>query len=192
MAQSRVRGIGLRGICAYLRDAERPGFVDELIAALPAAQRPGSMGYLSASTYELSLIDALLRGYQRELERSGRAKDVEKSMRAIGDSIAEDNLNSVFKVVLSLVKPQTFIEKLPTLWGLYFTNADVSVKLTSDRSGLCVVRGVTVAHIAPIACSWIEFGLRHVGAKPPIRCAEDNWRAGVIAANELRFQVEWG
>ncbi|MFO0560033.1 MAG: hypothetical protein U0269_18610 [Polyangiales bacterium] len=192
MGRSRVRGVGLRGICNYLRKAERSGLADEIIASLPAEHRPGSMGFLSASTYDLAVIDAILRGYHRELERTKRASETERAMRAIGASIAEDNLNTVFKLVLSLVKPNTFVEKLPSLWGLYFSDADASAKVTAEGTGVCVVRGIEVAFLAPIACSWIEFGLRHVGAKEPIRCSEEQWSAGVVATREAKFTVKWG
>jgi len=192
LGRSRVRGVGLRGICGYLRKAERPGLVDEIIASLPAEQRPGSLGFLSASTYDLAVIDGILRGYHRELERTRRAAETERHMRAIGSSIAEDNLNTVFKLVLSLVTPHTFVEKLPSLWSLCFSDADASAKVTAERAGQCVVRGLDVAFLAPIACSWIEFGLRHVGAKEPIRCSEVQWSAGVIATREARYTVQWG
>jgi hypothetical protein len=175
-----------------LRKAERPGLVDEIIASLPAEQRPGSVGFLSASTYDLAVLDGILRGYHRELERTGRAAETERHMRAIGLSIAEDNLNTMFKLVLSIVKPHTFVEKIPSLWNLYISDADASAKVTGERAGQCVVRGVDVAFLAPIVCSWIEFGLRNVGAKEPIRCSEVHWSAGIIATREARYIVQWG
>jgi hypothetical protein len=192
MGRSRIRGVGLRGVCNYLRKVERSSLVDEIIASLPAEHRPGPTGFLSASTYDLAVLDAILRGYHRELERTKRAGETERAMRAIGTSIAEDNLNTVFKLVLSMVKPNTFIEKLPALWGLYFSDADVSAKVTAEGTGVCVARGLDAAFLAPIACSWIEFGLRHVGAKEPIHCSEEQWSAGVVAARETRFTVKWG
>lgn len=166
--------------------------MDELVASLPASQQPGMMGFLPASTYELTVLDAILRGYVRELERTGRSADRERSLRAIGDSIANDNLTSVFKIVLAMVKPHTFIEKLPTLWSLYFADSDVTAEIVGDRGGTFTVRGVEVAFLAPIVCAWLEFGMRLIGAPQPHRCTEAQWDAGVIAPREARYSLRWG
>lgn len=186
-----MRGIGLRGVCNYLKRYERPGLADEIVADLPIEQRPTAMGFLAPSTYEVAVLDALLRGYQRELERSGRAAELDAKMRALGAYIAEDNLNSVFKLVLSLVRPHTFVEKLPTLWALYFTDIDARVRMTGERSGTCSVYGLPVSYLAPVASGWIEYGMRHVGAKEPLSCREESWTAGRAATAEARYVISW-
>lgn len=187
----RIRGVGLKSIVAFLRAKEGAALVDRIFADLTPEHRPGIAGFLAASSYDMAILDALLRGYVLELERTGRGATVEPSLRTLGVFVAEDNLNSVFKIVLSLATPRTFIEKLPTLWSLYFSDVDVRASLSGPNAGRFVVSGVTAGYLNVTACGWIEFGLAKVGAKPPIACREEGWSAGHAVSPHAVYTVSW-
>lgn len=121
-------------------------------------------------------------------------KGFERNLRAMGRFIAEDNLSTVFRVILAFVgSPEQMVRSLPRLWGQYFEGVEVEL----DDSGLPEKRGNTVVrnlgdlhHVAPVACGWIDYGLTKVGAKR-VQVWEERYREGATAADPLRFRLSW-
>jgi|LNFM01.1.fsa_nt_gb hypothetical protein len=191
MSNGRIRGVGLRGIIGYIRNQEGAAFADSLIAKIPAPLRPGPSGFLAASSYDLSICDVFLRGYVEQLQRTGRGESVDALVRQVGVHVAEDNLNSVFKMVLALVKPTTYIEKLPTLWSLYLPDVDARATLTGPNDAICSVSGLEAGYLPLAAAGWLEFGLVKVGARQPLWCKEDGWEQGREYSPNAMYRLHW-
>jgi hypothetical protein len=109
----------------------------------------------------------------------------------MGRSIAEQNLNTIYKFMLKVLSPNRLISLLPNLWNIYFREIQVIITTAPEGGrGTCTVKGLPVPYLSQAAVGWIEYGYERVGAKTRI-VTERAWESQRIAADELIFDLTW-
>lgn len=146
---------------------------------------------LAFAWYPIEAFDQLFAGLFRHCcnEDPHRA---DRFFREVGRYIAEDNLNTIYKVVLALAQPDHILPLLPRLWANYFSGIEVKVERPDPtvRKGTCTVRHLPFRFVGPTASGWIELAFRKVGC-PNARVTERRFLKGDLVADPFVFDVHW-
>src|SRR5262249_1975886 len=117
------------------------------------------------------------------------AAQAEKTFRVLGRYVAEDNLTTIYKIVLAFAKPKHIMSMLPKFWQMYFGGIEVRSEATGPSTGVCYVTGLPFFAISPAACGWMELAYEKVGGSAQI--TERAWTAGERASSVMTFDVTW-
>ncbi len=191
MGQPRFKGIGLKSFLDWVEARHGKPAREEALAPLTAEEHGELVVVLPSKWYPVSIADKIWRHYaDRHLPRA-RA-DREKAFRALGRHIAEDNLDTVYRVMMSSQAPTTVVEVLPTVWHGYFEGTEVEAHQEAAHGAVTIrIRGLgRLAYIAPVTCGWIQSAYEKLGSS---RCevTEQSWSEGALSSNELRFTISW-
>lgn len=132
-------------------------------------------------------LDAMFRTVA---EQSGDRAKQDATLRAMGRYVAEDNLSTVYKMVLAVAKADHVFGLLPRLWLTYFKNIEVALMRGSGKSGTCIVHHAPISFLGPAASGWIEFAYSKVGCADA-RVTEEAFESGKVKSDQLRFLVRW-
>jgi hypothetical protein len=150
---------------------------------------PVSPLVLAASWYDVSQL-ATLWTKLAEVWGPDRAR-VEREFRAMGRFVAEDNLTTVYRMIFSVLRPDNFVQRLPTLWHTYFAGLTVESREQGRGRAATTVSGLGgLPYIACVAAGWQEYCFEKVGATS-IQVTEAAWEAGRNQADPLRFAISW-
>lgn len=184
----QIKGVALLSTMAFLRN--RAGVrADEYIEAA----RGTSLAQLSAvqpqGWYDISFYNTLMDAHTRCAAEKGQ--DVTQRYVEVGAYIAEDNLNTVYKLMLKLTSPVRLLSFLPRMWGQYFHGIETEVSATGSHSGTCLVHGMgTAPHTSPTARGWLTLAYQKVGSPNPT-VEEKNYSQLNPAPEHLSFTIRW-
>lgn len=183
MSIGRGKGSLLIHMRRYVAEKGGERAWSEVVDRVSAADREVLNGVvLAGSWYPIGVVNRALVAY---LERDRLGADDE--MRRLSAFIADNDLGTVYKMVLRLGSPEFLLRRTDSLWNRYF---DVG-KLTPEERGsrqfhltLTMPTGEDAApnqyFCGPGCPSWIEMGMRLTGAtKAQVRhvdCRYDNGR----------------
>lgn len=128
----QTKGLTLRGAYEWIQRTQGKAVADQVLASLPDTERRAIVEALPSGWYRVSLLSELLSGYARVA--GSHSPELESRFRAMGAYVAETNLNTVYRVMLAFVNPNSLASQLPRLWGHYFQGLDVQVKRLSPNS----------------------------------------------------------
>jgi hypothetical protein len=164
---------------------------EKALAEVSPACREGMDKPLAFAWYPLQGFDELFVGLFRHCCHEDPLR-ADRFFREVGRYIAEDNLNTIYKVVLALAQADHIVTLLPRLWGNYFAGIDVKVERPDPavRRGTCTVRHLPFHYVGPAASGWIEFAYEKVGC-PNAKVTERNFVKGVVQADPYVFDLRW-
>jgi len=191
--EALVKGTGVLSAVRWLRDVHGETVYGKIFDKVSAETRAAMKTPMATEWYPARVIDEIWQT-QNETTHPNDPAGFEQEMISQGQFIAEDNLSSVMKVMLIFVSsPEHLFGRLEKFWDAYFSGIGIELdgSQLDHHRGVCEITNLgTVHHIAPIACGWLSYGFRKVGAKD-VDVLEQGYRAGRTAADPLRFQISW-
>lgn len=190
---ARARGTGLLSINKWIAETYGPKVHRRLLKAVSPETAEALQNALPATWYPVEHTAEIWRALRDELpwDSSGA---FEQAMTAQGEFIAQDNLSTVFRVLLIFVRgPEQMFKQLPKFWHQYFDGIEVELDESEidQGKGVCTVHNLgRVEHLSPVAAGWIDFGLRKVGAEE-VHVEEECYTDGATAGDPLRFHLSW-
>lgn len=191
MKTPMIKGTALSSTVAFIQKRWGAAVWQAVLADTPEALRVDLQKPLSFGWYQASLLDALFTGIAKHA-CGGVTEQYDRTFREVGAYIAEDNLGTVYKMVLAMAKPDHLFGLLPRLWTTYFDNIAVALNrpVATAKKGSCIVSGLPVSFVAPAACGWIVFAYRKVGC-PDAVVSERGFALGKAKGDPLNFDVGW-
>lgn len=121
-----IKGFAIRGLLRYLKE-NRAGAAAGIIAKLsPQAQKVFERPIVASNMYPYEAFAELLRGIDQEMGR-GDLKKCEE----IGDFAARQDINGMFKMMMSVFSPKTIVERSNLFWAKY-CDTGTMVAVSSD------------------------------------------------------------
>src|SRR5690606_9590072 len=123
--QGMIRGYSIKKQLDYVRSEHFDAATrDRILAQLPPQLR-GDMSHLDPAGWYPR--DDSAKIYRAVASVGTSEKDVRRIMVTLGEFIAEESANTFLKLVMRLMNPVRFANKLPSLWerdmrGGYFTS----------------------------------------------------------------------
>lgn len=129
---ARIKGFAIRGLLRYLKEV-KPGAAPELISRLsPEAQAAFESPIVPSGMYPYRAFAELLR----EIDRATGTGDLSRC-EDIGDFAARQDINGVFKMMVSVFSPKTIAERSGIFWSRYCDTGQMEgVKSESDDTVL--------------------------------------------------------
>jgi hypothetical protein len=187
----RMKGSGIRSSLLYVENTHGADAVAHVLHGLPPSSLPGPNGYLVASYYGVGTLAHIWERYAGIVSPAGDRDVLDAEFRKMGAFIAENTLGTVYKLLLAVIKPDTLLGRLPSIWSTYFESPEVSVSLLEAKRGRCVVQGVPgLPYVGPTASGWIEFAFHRVGATSA-SVVETSWAAGEVRPRVPTFAISW-
>lgn len=114
------------------------------------------------------------------------------SMRSMGAGQADEMLNGIFSVFARFVSPQQAFARAGSIISSAYTGVTHSTEPREDgRGGVLRMCGFgELSYGAASISGWIERALARFGASNP-RVVERHYANGVVAAEELVFDLTW-
>jgi hypothetical protein len=139
----------------------------------------------------VDLLDAVFLGIAKHACH-GDPASYESTFRSVGAQMAADNFGTLHKVMLALVKPDHLLGLLARLWMTSFNGIEVLTERRDPKvkAGLCIVRGLPISFLGPVACGWLEHVYRQVGCKNP-RATNREFSRAIIGAEVQTFDLDW-
>jgi rsbT co-antagonist protein RsbR len=148
---------------------------------------------------ELSLGDWVERQHQVELTRAiaSEAKDDDDALAhltACGELIAERSANEFTKLLMQIVTPRLFLEKLQGFWERdHGQVGSCQVEFSPATPSHATIRLSKVAgydHIGPMWMGWTRAGLAALG-QSNVELSQRCWSRSTPAADPFEYQVGW-
>lgn len=187
-----AKGTGIRSSCDFIAARFGDETLAKIVGGLPADLREIWPELLSSVWYPARFHGALWSALAEEV--IGPSQEARSRVfRELGRHVAEDNLSTVYRVLISLAWPDTLISMLPRLWRMYFDHVQVEVKRERGaKHGQVTVSGLgEVPYLSPVACGWLELAYAKVGARD-FEVVELEWQEGHIASDRMVFLLSWG
>ena len=185
-----VKGLGIDGCRRFMTNRLGEARYAAMVARAPAQHRFVLTQPLGASWYPVAALDALTALYADE--RGFRStSEARQDFEAIGQLIADDNLNGVYRALLRLLKGHGAVPMMPRVWAQYFKgqscDLDWDKKQTTAR---ITVRNLPVAHLGAIAAGWQQAALR-LSTAPNATVVEENYDRGRAASDPMIYLLAW-
>jgi hypothetical protein len=141
---ANFKGFAIRGLLRFLKD-KHPGMTKEVVAALPPELRKHlDMPVAASKLYPYEVFAALLREIDRRFGRGDL-----RYCRDVGDYAAQQDITGMFKMLLSVLTPETLLKRSSIFWVKYSdTGALAPVPCESNRYAIRLTGfpGIDEAH----------------------------------------------
>lgn len=189
---SRVKGVGPKTALKWFRKYYGEEGVERILEGCASSIRQTCKNLLAAQWYPTEIASALCLSFAKS-GLGGQGAVLDDLFRRLGYFIAEENLSTLYKVILKFTTVNSMLVLLTRSWKMYFDDITVEVEPESEGpgTGTCRVKGLGDCHyISLIGAGWIEFGYRKVGAKY-IEVKELNYRKDFTNPDELIYKIRW-
>jgi hypothetical protein len=120
-------------------------------------------------------------------------QEVRELLARTGEAIAEESMNTFLKLVMKLMNPVRFANKLPTLWerdmkGGHF-RVDVS-QAADKRIGFVLADIEGFDHIAPVTEGWLRCAMKALG-ETGVEIDIKGWSLANPGPAEASFDLRW-
>lgn len=184
----QVKGLAVLSSLEYLRTregAKAQEYVDAAggvsMAQLQLVQPQG--------WYDIEYFNTVLDAHVRCAR--ARDEDLAKHFFEVGEYIAEDNLTTVYKVLLKFSSPSRLLGTLPRMWDQYFRGLTARAQAVDATHGVLEVRGLNEGrHISPTAKGWLHLAFRKVGAANVV-IEERHYSPVNTSPDHLVFDIRW-
>ncbi len=171
-------------------------------------------GFFDAATRD-KVLDKLpdrLKGDMKELDPAGwyPREDSAILLRAIasttstdadarsvlarcGEAIAEESMNTFLKLVMKLMNPVRFANKLPSLWdrdmkGGYFKN---DVSQAAEKRIIFMLADVEgYDHVGPLTEGWLRFAMKALG-ETVTQIELQGWSLANPGQRQITYDLRW-
>lgn len=187
-----AKGTGMLSTVRWIREHYGSDVHRRLLASLPRDVARAYGRTLATEWYPVHYVDAMQAALEEH--HNGDVDAFRRAMIAQGRFIAEDNLSTVFRVLLIFVgSPSELFRTLGKFWNQYFQGIEVEVDETSvdEGRGVCTVHHLGgVRHLSPLVYGWTDYGFRKVGATE-VEVEERAYERGQATADPLVFEISW-
>ena len=129
----KIKGFAIRGLLRYLKE-HRPGVTPQVLARLtPEAREAFDRPIVSSNMYPYRSFAELLREVDREVGIGDLSQ-----CEDVGDFAARQDINGVFKMMISVFSPKTIVERSGIFWSRY-SDTGKMVGLRSESNDTALV-----------------------------------------------------
>src|SRR4051812_27319245 len=114
---ARFNGVGFFSSIEFIKNETGPEGWARIQQAVPEAARNDMRDALVSSWLSAETLGAYWGEFGRTPCRGDRAL-ISRSFNRMGRSIAEQNLNTIYKFMLKVLSPNRLISLLPNLWNI--------------------------------------------------------------------------
>jgi hypothetical protein len=176
-----------------VREQGKEGW-EAVAAALPAADRAVLTGLLlGGGWYPVGIWNRSLNAYNERFAPSERER--QRSMTEMSAWVAQEDLSTIFKVLLRIATPAMVLERTPGLWSRYFDVGQIKARELGERRWEMVLEAPvgsdddspgenTCKYGVP---GWLTRALDLSGARPQIA----KTRCRLRGAPTCGYEVKW-
>lgn len=181
----KVKGNIIKSRIAYVKERFGQPAWEQVLAALPEADRRRLGTVMNVGWYEFELGDRLDKAVVSVL--GGGNTQV---FREMGKASARENLTGVHSSFLEPREPQKFMAKAPVIYRFYYDTGDRTWEPTGPCSGVLTTSGSETFSTADCATvmGWYEEALGMLGARD-ISVVEETCCAR--GDDACRYKVSW-
>lgn len=182
-----IKGSAIRALISYAVAHLGDASASTLLATLPGGPIDPS-DYLPSAWYARDRAAILIRAL---VEPSSTASARSARLRAVGDFVAREHLDSTYRYLFSVMSPSKLIDMTPRIFGTYFAGVEVRTRnLAGGRVGVVDVRGLDDCDsIGDVACGWLDHAYRRSGADVADVTVSDAYGARERAV--LTLEIRW-
>jgi hypothetical protein len=190
MRQGSAKGSVLLHFREYVKRFHGPEQLKELELALTPESRAvfsGLMihgGWYPVSTWNEALGVFLPRHY----------RDPDDGMRKVAAFIANEDLNSVYKMILTLGSPEFLVKRMTSIWGRYFNTCRFYAEESGPKRWTAYLEGPRAPDQAPDyytcgpgASAWMTHCLRLTG----VNGAMEKTKCRLKTGQRCEYNVFW-
>ncbi len=189
--QGKIRGYSIRKQAEFLRtDHFDAATRERIMASLPDHLRGDLSKIEPAGWYPREDSAMLLRAIA---SGASDEKSVRKLLVTCGEHIAMESTNTFLKLVIRLMNPVRFANKLPDLWkrdmqGGYFVT-DVS-RASENRIGFVLDDVGGYDHVGPSTEGWLRFAMKALG-KSGVEVDMRGWSLAEPGPKTVEYEIRW-
>ena len=189
--QGKIRGYSIRKQAEFLRtDHFDAATRERILATLPEHLRGDLSTIEPAGWYPREQSAILLRAIASAATDDASAR---KLLATCGEPIAIESTNTFLKLVLRLMNPVRFANKLPDLWkrdmqGGFFVS-DVS-RAAENRIGFVLDDVEGYDHVGPSTEGWLRFAMKALG-KTGVEVDLEGWSLAKPGPKAVKYEVRW-
>jgi hypothetical protein len=190
MSEQTLRGYMLRQAVNFIDSYYSREQATQLKAQLPAPLRDVLSDIDPVQWYPRDFCAALHRGIASVKGDSSAAYE---DLIKCGEYIASEATNTYMRLILKIVSPSMFVNKVPTFWQRDHKSGKFSVEEIALPSRKIKMRLSEVGgfdHIGPCAIGFLRFGLNTVGLKN-VRITQHGWSMASPAPDEVAYDIAW-
>ena len=183
---AQIKGMAILGLFRIVKDLAGKDRIAELIAGLPATDRPlYDRSILAGEWYPYAAYASLLAAVTRSLG-GGRTEFT----GSLGRSAAELDVGSIFKIVSVILSPKRALQAAGMLWSRYCDTGRFVMTRIDDESGEGHIEdfpGISADH-ERLLTGWIEgIGLAAGGRDPRVDLVASVHAGAAISG----YQMTW-
>ena len=188
---ARIKGTALQPSIDYVRTT----FGDDVWAAildrLTEDQRRDLSFVQGANLYPVSLPGAMLSALVA-IEFAGDRSAAEAALRKMGRHAADEQLSGIYSLFVRFGAPDKALARITQVVRTLYDGAEADLAhAPGETTAVVRIRGLRdFAFAAPRLCGWAERALERSGAKSA-RAVERSWESGLVASDDLTFDVTW-
>lgn len=188
---AKIRGYSLKRQVDFIRsshfdEATRKRALDALPPKLS-----GNLDHIApAEWYPWEDSVAVLRAIAQSQPDEASAR---KMLATCGEWIALESTNTFLKLVMKLMNPTRFANKLPSLWERDMSKGgfDTDVSDVANKKLRFVLRDVTgFDHIGAVTEGWIRFAMNAMGERD-VSVKIDGWSLATPGPDRVQYEVTW-
>jgi hypothetical protein len=188
---AKIRGYSVKRQADFIRsshfdEATRKRVLD----ALPPRFQGNLDDIQPAEWYPWSDSVTILRAIASTRSDDASARQL---LATCGEWIALEGANTFLKLVMKLMNPQRFANKLPSLWDRDMSSGGFVIDdVDTDKKVLrCQLKGVEgYDHISAVSEGWIRFAMKAMGEKG-VDVKLEGWSLATPGPEVARYEVTW-
>lgn len=186
-----IRGYSIRKQAEFIHgNAFDSATREKILSALPDHLR-GDLSHLDAAGWYPRQDSALLLRAIASVTNTDA--DARSLLVRCGEVIADESMNTFLKLVMKLMNPVRFANKLPSLWerdmkGGYF-RVDVS-RAAEKRIGFVLADVQDYDHIGPLTEGWLRVAMKALG-ETGVEIDLGGWSLATPGPREVSYDMRW-
>jgi len=187
----RVKGAGIKSAFDFVQKRCGPDAMPQIVKSLSADAQALWPHVLPSIWYPAQHLWSIWSEcVNLNFVGVGRAEQT-RFFKEMGRYIANDNLSTVYRFILSMLSPDRMLEMMPRLWNTYFQGVEVNVnRVPGRKEGTVRVSGLGASYyLSPAATGWIEFAYEKCGSHAVV--TEESWQEGKTFADPYVFRQRW-
>lgn len=191
MNDAKIRGYSIKRQADFIRsshldDATRA----RVLEALPTRLRGDLEDIKPAEWYPWSDSATILRAIASVRSDDASAR---KLLATCGEWIALESANTFLKLVMKLMNPTRFANKLPSLWERDMSKGGFDVDLSDVEKKILRFELRDIGgfdHIGAVTEGWIRFAMNAMGEKN-VDVKVEGWSLATPGPDRVKYEVTW-
>lgn len=188
--ESKTRGYSMTAAWAYIDATYDAATKEKIVEQLSPEVRKALGTYREIDFYPAVHFSEVLRGVGTVVGKDDAG--AEREIEACGSYIARQATNTFLRLLMRVLTPTLFAQKIPSLWSRDNTHGGFEVDLSGADKGRLIFTLKDIKdypYIAPCAKGWIGFAMKTMGrSRQSMKLSE--WSLESPAPNRVPIDLQ--